>query len=93
MSSNSYAAGMPMKRLANLTFDDHGGRNGQRSGIRTANKMMKKEASKMQSIRPGPMGMGMITPHKPTKIPTGHHSERDSSFSHFHQIGESYDEK
>jgi len=81
----------PFKRLANMTFNQHGGRSGTRSASSTANRMIRKEAERMGTVRPGPLGMGMINPAKPTKIMSGH--EGQQKFSHLHQMHEKYNEK
>lgn len=83
------------KKLANMRFNQHGGRRGTRSATNVADKMLRKEADKHASIRPGPKGMGMKTPHKPTKLgkPGGPGSLEGKKFSHLHQMHEKYNEK
>lgn len=84
---------MPFKPLANMYFNRHGGRKGSRSATNTAKKLLRKQATQFGSIRPGPMGMGIISPNKPTQIPSGHQAAESNAFSHFHQIHEKYNEK
>jgi hypothetical protein len=86
-------AEIPHKRLANMFFNTHGGRRGTRSATNTARKFLRKQASQFGSIRPGPMGMGMINPQKPTQIPSGHAAAESKIFSHLHQLHERYNEK
>lgn len=81
------------KKLANMTFNQHGGRRGTRSATNIADKMLRKQADNTASIRPGPKGMGMRTPHKATKIGTTGGGMENKKFSHLHQMHEKYNEK
>lgn len=90
---NEFGGGPAYKPLANMFFNQHGGRRGVRSATNVGDKILRKQASQFGGIRPGPMGMGMITPSKPTQIPSGHHAAEQKVFSHLHQIHEKYNEK
>jgi hypothetical protein len=80
------------KQLANMSFNQHGGRRGTRSASSMADKMLRNQADKTSSIRPGPKGMGMRNPHKPTKL-AGEQHLANKKFSHLHQMHEKYNEK
>ena len=84
---------IPYKPLANMYFNQHGGRRGTRSATNLANKMLRKQAGEFGSVRPGPKGMGMINPRKPTQIRSGHEAAESESYSHLHQIHEKYNER
>ena len=81
---------LPFKRLANMHFNQHGGRRGVRSATNVGDRMMRKQAQLEGTIRPGPRGMGLVNPDKSHHIPTGHENPRHS---HFHQLHERYNEK
>jgi hypothetical protein len=81
------------KPLANMYFNQHSGRRGTRSATSTADKILRKQASEFGGIRPGPRGMGMINPMKPSQIPSGHEAAEKKTFSHLHQIHEKYNER
>lgn len=82
----------PHKPLANMFFNQHGGRRGVRSATNVGDKILKRQSALLggNGIRPGPMGMGLISPSKPTQILSGQGSKQ---FSHLHQIHEKYNEK
>lgn len=83
-----------MKRLANMFFNQHGGRRGTRSASSWSAKALRDQAKSSMSIRPGPIGMGIVSPGKPTLIPSGHEAhEGRTPFSHLHQLHETYNEK
>jgi hypothetical protein len=83
------------KRLANMNFNQHGGRRGTRSATNVAGKMLRKEATRMGSIRPGPMGMGLRNPAGSNQSSMGGGDKNDGKkqFSHLHQLHEKYNEK
>ena len=83
--------GEQFKRLVNMHFNQHGGRKGVRSASAWSERSIRQQAKIHGSIRPGPAGSGLISPGKPTALESGH--EGRQSFSHLHQLHESYNEK
>ncbi len=83
--------GRQFKQLANMHFNQHGGRKGFRSASSWSERAIRQQANNHGSIRPGPAGSGLISPGKPTSIQSGH--EGRGLFSHLHQLHESYNEK
>lgn len=78
----------PHKPLANMAFNQHGGRRGTISASSMGEKMLRKSGH--GSVRPGPKGMGMVNPSKPTQIHSGHDG---GEYSHFHMLHEKYNER
>ena len=84
------------KPMANILFNNTGGRKGVKSAAGLAGTMLRKHAEQMGTIRPGPRGMGMVPPQKPTQIPSGYGGGVDpdqKTFSHLHHLHEYYNEK
>jgi hypothetical protein len=79
------------KRIANHLFGNHPGRRGVQSATRMTEHFLRGHNENFGSIRAGPMGMGMISPAKPTALPSG--QEGREAFSHFHSLHEYYNEK
>ena len=95
----SQGGSVPFKPIANMRFNQHGGRRGVRSAGSLAHKIIKRQnkgatndfvENTGKGIRPGPRGMGIKTPHKPTQIVS---SFEKPAFSHLHMIHEKYNER
>lgn len=89
----SASAPLPFKPLANMHFNQHGGRRGVRSATSVGEKMLKKTEHNHQGHRPGPMGMGHVVPHKPNAMFGENATPPTKQYSHFHQLHEKYNEK
>jgi len=78
-----------VKPLANMYFNQHGGRRGTRSASSWSQKALRDMANDEKTIRPN--AGGLLSPHKPTQLPSGH--EGNMAYSHIHQLHENYNEK
>jgi hypothetical protein len=76
-----------------MHFNSHGGRSGVRSAAKHADRLIRHQAQQMATIRPGPPGMGLVSPAKPNAIPQLPGSQERQKYSHLHQIHEKYNER